>query len=263
MSNFDETNPSESEDELWHVRLATGEVHMVTLEQLDDAFQNGWIDESTLVSQDGSDWSPLGEAAGLGSEEEAPAPAPQPVATRNQGYGYPGETTPTIFTSSPPTFQSPMSTAPVAFEIDDDLDAPFRPRKRKWVYAFAAVAIVGAGGFGFTKMDSAPQIPPPVAAASPVVPTQETFPPVAPPPETKPSDSMGSNSLSKSADSAKDSQLSDDKKRALLEADKGRASKRKAPSAPQAAGGGSPKPRSTAPVFHKGGSPHDPLNASL
>jgi hypothetical protein len=60
-------------DELWYVKLANGDVHHVTLDQLDGAFQAGHIDETTMVLAAGaSQWTTLGDLAGL--DEEAPAP---------------------------------------------------------------------------------------------------------------------------------------------------------------------------------------------
>ena len=63
--------------ELWYVRLSNGDVHHVTVDQLDVAFEAGHIDGDTLVLMDGSsEWKRLGEAAGLDDEEEAPPAQP-------------------------------------------------------------------------------------------------------------------------------------------------------------------------------------------
>src|SRR5512135_929684 len=56
-------------EELWYVKLANGDVHRVTLDQLDGAFQAGHIDESTMVlAAGGSTWTKLGDLAGLDDE---------------------------------------------------------------------------------------------------------------------------------------------------------------------------------------------------
>jgi hypothetical protein len=59
-------------EELWYVKLANGDVHRVTLDQLDGAFQAGHIDESTMVLAAGaSTWNKLGDLAGIDNEDEA------------------------------------------------------------------------------------------------------------------------------------------------------------------------------------------------
>ena len=53
--------------DLFYVKLADGDVHRVSLDQLDDAFQAGHIDGGTMVLADGSDkWTTLGALAGMG-----------------------------------------------------------------------------------------------------------------------------------------------------------------------------------------------------
>jgi len=57
--------------ELWHVEVAPNDVRIVTLEQLDEAFQQGLVNERTRVFQDGMDEPAfLGELLGLGEDEE-------------------------------------------------------------------------------------------------------------------------------------------------------------------------------------------------
>src|SRR6478609_2871672 len=64
MSYYEATDNTDSD--LWHVQLASGEVCTMTLDLLDDAFQDGIITEQTWVWQEGSsDWVTLGEIAGL------------------------------------------------------------------------------------------------------------------------------------------------------------------------------------------------------
>ncbi len=65
------------DEERWHVRIAPGEIKVLTLEQIDDLFRLEMIDENTLLRQHGSEeWLPLRVVAGL-DEEEAPAPPPR------------------------------------------------------------------------------------------------------------------------------------------------------------------------------------------
>ncbi len=64
-------------EELWYVKLANGDVHRVTIDQLDGAFQAGHIDESTMVLAAGaSQWTKLGEIAGLDEGSDAPEQPP-------------------------------------------------------------------------------------------------------------------------------------------------------------------------------------------
>ncbi|HEX4339683.1 MAG TPA: hypothetical protein VH062_27435 [Polyangiaceae bacterium] len=81
--------------ELWHVEVAPNDVRVVTLEQLDEAFQQGLVNEKTRVFQDGMDEPALlGELLGLGDSEDeeqeeqeedepAVAAAPAPLPSRN------------------------------------------------------------------------------------------------------------------------------------------------------------------------------------
>jgi hypothetical protein len=67
------------EEQRWHVRIAPGEVKVLTLEQVDDLFRLDMIDEDTLLRQDGTEqWLPLRVVAGL-DEDEAPAPSAAPA----------------------------------------------------------------------------------------------------------------------------------------------------------------------------------------
>jgi outer membrane biosynthesis protein TonB len=62
-----------SNADLFYVKLADGDVHRVSLDQLDDAFQAGHIDASTMVLASGADrWTTLGDLAGIDDAEAAP-----------------------------------------------------------------------------------------------------------------------------------------------------------------------------------------------
>jgi hypothetical protein len=73
-----------SSGDFWYVKLSDGDVHRVTLDQLDEAFQAGHIDGETMVLASGStQWERLAAVAGMddGEEEAEAAPGPEPEAT--------------------------------------------------------------------------------------------------------------------------------------------------------------------------------------
>jgi hypothetical protein len=71
-------------EELWYVKLPNGDVHRVSLDQLDSAFQAGHIDESTMVLAAGaSTWTKLGDLAGLDEQPEQPAEAAPAYASES------------------------------------------------------------------------------------------------------------------------------------------------------------------------------------
>ena len=136
-----------SEHEIWHVKLGTGETRSGTLEQLDDAFQAGAIDENTLVRRDGTDaWITLAQAAGM-------EPAPPP-----------------------PVHSAPVSAPPppVTNDLDDlDENALRSSSKKSFVVAgIAAVAVFALAGAFVLRASGEPEsraaaaavAPPPVAA---------------------------------------------------------------------------------------------------
>lgn len=112
------TDQTESNDPLWQVQLASGQVCRMTLELLDDAFQDGLINEATLVMQDGTtDWVTLRDLLGLDSEGEgssdAPVSAEAPVGA---------DSVPTLTEAAPVHAEaapvaSPIETAPAALPV--------------------------------------------------------------------------------------------------------------------------------------------------
>src|SRR5438067_12441837 len=61
----------------YHVLLGGGQLRVLSLDELDAAFNAGSIDERTFVLAPGStEWTRLGDLAGL---DEDPPPAPAPV----------------------------------------------------------------------------------------------------------------------------------------------------------------------------------------
>jgi hypothetical protein len=329
MSEVESTaDQTESNDPLWQVQLASGQVCRMTLELLDDAFQDGLISENTLIMQDGtSEWVTLREVAGLDSEGEsessssdtvvgatasvidaavvaqavaeipataqvtqavavpmqaAPVQAPAP-ARPAEPRPFMDPFAPPIHTAAPVTQMVPpaspqaapfvfqgatqgqlsyspppepltRSTAPVAADIDFDLEAVNFGKKRspaKWIVGIAAVL----GGLGFVAMNmngTAESIPPAVAApAAPAAYESHPTPAAEPTPAAPVVQAKAA--------------LSDDARKALLDADKARAAKMQQQRAaqPSRGGGGPSGPRKKSDPFHKGGDKYDPLNASL
>jgi hypothetical protein len=306
------TDQTESNEPLWQVQLASGQACRMTLELLDDAFQDGLITEDTLIMQDGTtEWVTLRALLGLDSEAEAPAseaaaPAAAvgnpavvnapvqaapvaPVAAPAQPagpkpffdpFGAPVQAAP-VAQMVPPAAQQPAafgiqgasfappstgfsappepltrSTAPVAADIDFDLDTVHFAKKRspaKWIIGIAAV--LGGLGFAAMNMNGAPEAPAPAAATPP-----PAAPPAYEPPPSQPS------TMTPIVTKQEAPKLSDDAKKALMEADKSRAAKMQQQRAAQQSrgGGAAPSgPRKKSDPFHKGGDKYDPLNASL
>ncbi|HSO33447.1 MAG TPA: hypothetical protein VLT33_13025, partial [Labilithrix sp.] len=121
-------------DDLWRVRLATGEQTM-TLDELDSAFEAGRIDTETLVCAPGaSSFARLGAVAGL--DEPAPSPrAPAPEVAVD---------------------------VPLDFDLSE-LSAeanPFRPRwSRRLLAVPAALAAIGIIAFAASASASSEPAP--------------------------------------------------------------------------------------------------------
>ncbi|MGH7434822.1 MAG: hypothetical protein ACRENE_04035, partial [Polyangiaceae bacterium] len=123
--------------DLWYVKLPSGDVHRVTLDQLDEAFQRGQVDLRTQVMGASTErWMTLTEI--LGDEEpESPAPPPaQPLAYRHVP-------------------QAPYSLRPMSVDFED-ADVDVAPRRRgagaRWAFAVLAVA-AAVGGVAVHRPD--------------------------------------------------------------------------------------------------------------
>jgi hypothetical protein len=251
-------------NEQWHVLLGNGEVCRMSLGMLDEAFEDGVVHEGTFICREGTDdWISLREAAHL-DEPEDPAMARQlsrPVIAADAAV---------LFYEARYGAAGPASTAPVAMLSDSDLLPP--PPKRSPLRWIAGVALVACFGLGAIKLGEHTAPPPrgssaaSMRAASPV--SEASKPPVpapVPPPPTPPWPAK--------AETPKDSPsnpsaLSEETKRALLEADKARAAKvqQKVKQKQAKVHGVASSPKSVMggeKVFSKGGSARDPLNASL
>jgi hypothetical protein len=232
-----EEEPMSGDENLWYVKTGDGDVHRVTLDQLDEAFQAGRIDENVMVlGGTATRWTKLGQLAGL---DEPPA---APVAS---------------------------SLRPVSMDlslyVDENL---FRKKSRKGLVIGSLVAILAVFG-GFFALNrghlgshslfnfasaAAPPAPPPPAEPAPIV----ADPPApAPDPPTTPA-------APSSAADASASALSDDQKAKLAAADlqlKSKLHKKGHGASGRASGHSSSKYK--AQGFTTGGNKYDPLNASF
>jgi hypothetical protein len=112
-------------DGLWYVKTPDGDVDRLTVDQLDEAFNSGRIDENVMVlPPDGSRWARLGELAGIepGDDDRLSA--------------------------------SPSSLPPVTLNTDE-LDVSFARRGPRFGVVFgAAVAVVAMVGVGIAIKNS-------------------------------------------------------------------------------------------------------------
>jgi hypothetical protein len=284
-------NSSEAKDDtnatpdVWHVQLPGGELRVLTLEQLDEAFQSGLVTQDTFVYQAGmDDWVKLKELADLSGGEDdtagenhgvahAPPSARAPVSVTPitdpfafpmaASHGGASALVPPIATISLVTTREfgPNSTAPVASDKPDlefEADLGFRSKRRggRRVLVAAVVGVVGLVGFAaargwILKSEASAITPapaaPPVAEAALLAPIEPAAPPATP------------------TSTANPTRLTDDAKRALLDADKVRAEKARARqrTVKQSAVWSPRRPVKSGTPFHKGGNPHDPLNSAL
>lgn len=235
--------------DFWHVQMANGTVCTMTLDDLDEAFQKGRIDEGTYVLKHGdAAWATLRELLGLDAEEQARSVTPEPVVATPQYSSYP-----------PPASSAPIySLRPVVSEIDDGelemVGAQFRSSKKRTTLIAASVAGVAAIAIAVAALGSPDGTPAPVAAkVAPVAVAAAAPPPVAAPAPVETPTPAASD------------RFTDAQKRALADADKTRA----AQSAQKAAARAASAPAHHSyksdgkPVFHKGGDKHDPLNSSF
>jgi hypothetical protein len=139
-------------EELWSILLPNGEVRTGTLDQLDEAFNAGAVDASTLVLAPGAtEWSTIGALACI--DDHAIAPSPETLR-------------------------------PVAFDDDEPEPAPPRRSRVRWIVAATAAAFaIGVGVFaGAMGMSTRAKDDPPKAAATPPIATVEAIATPAPEP---------------------------------------------------------------------------------
>lgn len=242
------------------VRLASGDVCVLSLDELDAAYQDGRIDEHTPVLPFGAtDWTRLGALAGL-DEDDATVPSPHP-AVEDPRARLPSVVVRVSTPTGPIAPRLPPQAMPSVRPFTTDLDAteaddlpPFarRPTKRWKLVA----GVVGAGAaFGLIlaliSVSGGPGAAASTATASMVDPT---LPPVVPAPAPAPPP-VAAPAPAETA--SVDARLTDAQKKALADANRARAAQHKVSSVRSA-------PRTNGKnVFHKGGSKYDPLNAAL
>lgn len=230
-------------DELWRVQLASGEMRVLTLDALDEAFQSGAIDGDTKVLAPGAmGWAKLSDVAGLEAAEEPPVsegiPSLSPMAADIPQSRASLEAL-DLSAYDPSPRVSPD------FVIDENA---LKSSKGK-VGAMLGVGVIAVVGLLFAGAKLAGNMEG-VATANAMRPSAAGAPPAA-------VDVMDIEARAK--------QLSEDQKRRLLEADKSRETTRKAKAGAPAAGGQAPaRPRGEkgAP-FVNGGDKFDPLNGAL
>jgi hypothetical protein len=294
--NGEANTMSETEDR-WYVEIA-GKVEMMSLDELVEAYEAGTISAKTLVTEVGeSEWHTLAEVADLPEEEEpapqsvrlpappvtaappvrAAAPASFPPASRESAWppaaawaSQPPAVSRSVPPSVAPASFGPLSTVPVVQDLDlgglDDM--PFKRSKGKtFVIALAAVAVLGAGGFGISRASSiAPVAAVPVPAAAPLAgPSPASLGDWKTPLNPVPAAAAPAPTATEEKEKASDSRLSEDTKAALAAKDKDTAAKKKAAKSTRAVrtttrrGGAS----ASGGVFRSGGSENDPLNSKL
>lgn len=235
--------------DLWRVQLGNGEVVVMSLDQLDDAFQRGVVHEHTHVLREGMlQWMSLGEAAGLGVEEPVTPSAYPP---------------PALVIDTP----GPSSLRPFVSEVSDlEIEiAAGRSKKRPFVLALAAAMVLGGAGFSASRVPSVRAhvdtwLAHTRAPVANVAAAARIAAPAAPAAEV--------TSTATPAQGTASSRLTQEQIRALLEGDKTHAAAEQAAAKERAAkhhkarhhrhhkshGKG---------TFQKGGSKYDPLNGSL
>lgn len=236
--------------DLWRVQLATGEVRVMSLDALDDAFQSGLITESTPVLPPGAAaWTKLADAAGLdaptppaapeGAAGNVPSLAPMAVSLSDTGN------------ATPYANQSPYSLPDL--DIDAMHDEAFKP-KRGRVLAFIGLAVVLVGGLGFaaTKVGNIS------SSASNSLSAPAVQAAAAQPPPAAVDVNTGAPAKT----------LTDEQKAKLAEADKAReaasaaAAAKRAKDRPSGPARRGPREKSSQP-FVNSGNKFDPLNGAL
>lgn len=207
---------------LWRVQLSTGEIRMMTLEALDEAFDEGLIDARVPVLPPGaSAWTTLGEAAGL--DEATPpdqAPSLSPIAI-----------SPPSSTSCVPDVDEPSSPR-LDLDLPEELVFSARSRRRA---VFGGIAGVGALALALAVVAGKVGGSVPTASNVNAAFAVEAPPPAAvealPQPEQQPVKEQAASEQPAKEQPAKadeKAELSDWQKRMLLDADKAREDKARA-----------------------------------
>jgi len=288
------------EDSLWYVKLADGDVERVTLDQLDEAFQNGQIDENSMVLAAGTDqWMRLADLLQLSdATPPPPPPTPMPQPSLQPAFAQaPVQRAPAqpAFAQRPPALVpavQPLAAArppvaagfipaatlrPISMDMGSDLDVQFPRRSRKGLVVGVLGTALVLGGAAFFAVRNAGKVSadtatPTFAAAAAVPMPMPTSPPepVAPtPPSQLQASNAGPSSVMDPTRMDSSQRLTDTQKQKLLDADKSKktTSHDRGHSGGGGGGGGSvashSSTKSKAPTFTTGGNKFDPLNSSL
>jgi hypothetical protein len=285
------------EVDVWYVKLADGDVERVTLDELDEAFQKGQIDENSMVLASGSDeWMKLSVLLQL-SDATPPPPPPTPApqqtaqpraiqspmvpapAMARPPSSAPGQPLATVAPPGMPQGMPPgMPPFPVASTLrplsvdlgaDDDVDFPRAPsRKGRVIVALGVAAALGAAGFVVVKrtsLNASADTSTPNFAAAAALPAPETPAPTPQPPAAMPMQaSMAGPSSVMDPTRATDSspRLSDAQKQKLLDTDKKKTHEHTHGGGAVSHSAPSPKSKSSS-TFTTTGSKYDPLNANF
>jgi hypothetical protein len=291
-------NASMSENlDLWYVKLPNGDVHRVTLDQLDGAFQGGRIDGRTMVmpadADAGTAWTSLSQLLGLEDEPAAPTPvaAPLPMPARmpiaaQSIAPQPYARVAPVSVTPPPVAYGRVAAPPVAnslrpmsFDLgtSDMDDVPFQRSSRKgWVVAVLGLAAAaGVAGFMSTHPRSGGDDIATVAAAAAMAAPQSfaaaplpAAVPAPPPyvPYVTPTLAPAAQGSAPAEASPMNPQFTDRfneaTKQKLMAADQAREDKSKARHAAAATYHPSSHSKSST-VFTTGGNKYDPLNSNL
>lgn len=228
-------------EELWRVQLGTGELRVMTLDALDEAFDAGIIHGGTQVLAPGATaWARLADVAGLEDAADAPAPPRDSVATPSLS--------PVAISNDTPASFAP---APMPVDLGEIPDDALRPKRGRALLfgGLGVTAVLGVAiAFGLPKLG---------ATLGNVHPAKDMANAMQPPPpavDVTPNDGSFARP-----------QLTEEQKRLLAEADKKREEERKAKQqvAPAGKGGkAAPRAKSSSP-FVNGGDKFDPLNGAL
>ncbi len=220
---------SEMQNEEWLVQLASGDVRLMTLEELDAAFQEGLVDESTLVRRDGaSKWHRLvDELAAAEQAQPEPAPASLPAPRSSASSSLQAVVTP----SEAPVVASNVSLP----ELDDELHAVMRRSRKRTLIASSVIATAVIGVFATVTAVNVVRMQKHAAVMTDVAPPLRVTAPSDPEPEMKVHD---------------DAKTKRDRNVRRNKANGSGATTDQAPDM-------------TKTPFHSGGDDHDPLNAKL
>ncbi len=211
----------DSTSETWNVEIAEGEVRSMTLDELDALYQDGGVGDETKVRRAGSAWTTLGSILDGDASTPSDGGSLAPIAI-------------------PMASNSSVETSADGDEVEPDARPAFRSSRKPLLFAAGAVALAVVGIWVGATAYRAPA-------------TSETAG------KATSNANAPAEATDLPAESVPKQRLTEEQKRALLEADKRRAEEgapRKV-NLPRPA----PSPKSKAPV--RDVERYDPLNGNL